>query len=128
MNLSGAGVFDLAAQKLQWLDRRQEVLAQNIANADTPGYQPKDLTPFAALLQDSVNGPVRTDPMHLPGTQGGLLQGVAATTSERAPDGNAVSLPDQLVKVADTETSQQLVTTLYQKYLGLFRTALGASG
>jgi flagellar basal-body rod protein FlgB len=128
MNLSQTGVFDLAEQRLQWLDRRQEVLAQNIANADTPGYQPKDLTPFATVLQDSVTAPVRTDPMHLSGTQGGMLQGAAVTTTERAPDGNAVTLSGQLVKVADTETSQQLVTNLYQKYLSLFRTALGASG
>ena len=45
--------------------------------------------------------------------------------SERAPDGNAVSLEEQLTKVADTEHAHALVTNLYKKYVGLFQTVLG---
>ena len=40
----------LAERRLAWLENRQRVLAQNIANADTPGYQPRDLRPFAETL------------------------------------------------------------------------------
>ena len=39
------GLFDLAERRLAWADRRQAVLAQNIANANTPGYKPHDLHP-----------------------------------------------------------------------------------
>jgi flagellar basal-body rod protein FlgB len=42
-----------------------------------------------------------------------------------SPDGNAVSLDEQLVKLADTETSHSLVTSIYRAYLGRFNTALG---
>ena len=45
--------------------------------------------------------------------------------TERAPDGNAVSIEEQLTKVADTDGAHALVTNLYRKYLGLYRIALG---
>jgi flagellar basal-body rod protein FlgB len=100
MDVSQIGLFALADQRLAWLDRRQEVLAHNVANADT-------------------------QPNHLPGTRAALPPDTAARPSERAPDGNAVSMQEQLMKVADTESSQELVTNLYTKYLGFFRLALG---
>ncbi|HWN47760.1 MAG TPA: hypothetical protein VNM71_10380, partial [Steroidobacteraceae bacterium] len=101
----------------------------NIANANTPGFQARDLQPFAAALARTGSAsPVLTQPNHLPGTQGGVLQASSAQKpNERAPDGNAVALEDELMKVADTETSQELVTNLYTKYLGFFRLALGRS-
>ena len=43
MNLSTLNVFRLATMKMGWLSERQGVLAQNIANADTPDYRAKDL-------------------------------------------------------------------------------------
>lgn len=127
MNVSQTGLFALAEQRLAWLGRRQELLAQNIANADTPGWQPRDLGPFAATLsQASVAGPVQTNPNHLPGSREAALRpGAAQKPAARAPDGNAVSMQEQLMKVAGTESSQELVTNLYTKYLGFFRLALG---
>ncbi len=127
--MTQGGVFDLAEQRLAWLDQRQRMLAQNVANANTPGYQPQDLTPFAtALAKADTAAPARTQAGHLGGTQGGLLQADAqAKPAERSPDGNAVGTEDQLVKVADTEQAQELTTGLYTKYMSLFRLALGRS-
>ncbi len=90
--MTEAGVFDLAEQRLAWLEQRQRTLAQNVANANTPGYQPRDLTPFAARSRASRHAaPVRTQAGHLQGSQGGALQADAhAKPAERAPDGNAV--------------------------------------
>jgi flagellar basal-body rod protein FlgB len=45
----------------------------------------------------------------------------------RAPDGNTVALDEQLTKVADTQTTQTLVTMIYKKYVGMFSLALGRS-
>lgn len=120
-------LFALAEQRLAWADQRQAVLAQNIANASTPGFQPSDLPPFARTL-DSVASvaPVRTQPGHLAGTADGPLQPVAETDAH-GPDGNGVALDAQLTKVADTETTQSLVTSIYKKYLSLFSLALGHS-
>lgn len=120
---SGIGLFDLAEQRLAWVDRRQELLAQNVANADTPGYRPRDLAPFAALLTGAPLAVSTTDPRHLAGRSAAAAANIAA--GELAPDGNGVKLDEELAKVADTDTTQSLVTGLYSKYLGLFRDALG---
>ena len=120
-------LFDLAEQRLAGADRRQAVLAQNIANLNTPHYQAKDIQPFAQALQ-STSAPAlaRTDPGHLAGTvETGPLAAVTPRPDAVAPDGNAVSLDQQLTQVADTATDQQIATTLYKKYLGLFSLALG---
>ena len=36
-------IFQALVRRMQWLGQRQNVLAQNIANTDTPGYRPQDL-------------------------------------------------------------------------------------
>jgi flagellar basal-body rod protein FlgB len=128
LDLSSIGLFALAEKRLSWLDRRQALLADNVANADTPGWQPRDLAPFAKTLAKTAGiGLATTRPGHLAGTFSSTLadDADAARPASRAPDGNAVSIEDQLMKVADTETSQEMVTNLYTKYLGLFRLALG---
>jgi flagellar basal-body rod protein FlgB len=124
MDPTDIGIFTLAAQRLNWLGRRQTVLAQNIANVDTPGYTPRDLPPFAATLADAAGTMRRTSPRQLPGASADLLDGNARPEA-RAPDGNAVALDTQLKDVADTATDQQLVTTIYSKYLAMFQLTLG---
>ncbi|MFC0408515.1 flagellar basal body rod protein FlgB [Roseomonas elaeocarpi] len=117
----------MAEQRLRWLDRRQSVLAQNIANADTPHYRARDVTPFAEVLAGTA-GPA------LAATQAGHIQPSGAgqgrvvsdrRATEEAPDGNAVSLEDQALKVAETDTAHQLATGLRNSWMGMFRTALG---
>jgi flagellar basal-body rod protein FlgB len=118
-------LFDLADRRLAWIGQRQQVLSQNIANADTPGWRTHDLKPFAEHLSRSSGvAPARTDPGHLAPTRNPAQQG-RALTGERSPDGNSVSLDVELAKVADTESAHSLVTGLYQKYLAMFRTAAG---
>jgi flagellar basal-body rod protein FlgB len=120
-------LFGLAERRLAWADRREQVLAQNVANIDTPAWKAKDLTPFATTLSAaSAAGTLsRTLPAHLGGTASGEMDARVVAEGGRQIDGNAVSLDQELMKVADTDTVQQLVTTIYHSYLGLFRTALG---
>ena len=127
MDPTQIGVFDLAERRLAWTDRRQAVLAQNIANANTPHYQPHDLPPFAAALgRTNAVAPVRTQPNHLAGSSGAASQTeIVERARTRTLDGNAVALDAQLVKVAETQTAHALVTNIYKKYLGLFSIALG---
>jgi len=122
----GMGLFDLAEARLAWVDRRQQVLAQNIANADTPGYKPSDVTPFANQLQ-SVLALARTDDKDLAGPDASAASLRKALTPQVAIDGNAVSVTDQLAKVADTSGTQELVEEIYKKYMGFFMTALDKS-
>jgi flagellar basal-body rod protein FlgB len=123
---SGIGLFDLADKRLGWLERRQELLAQNVANANTPGWKSHDLKSFATVLagRSAELAPVRTDPGHLPGKPAGANQRISAK-GERAPDGNTVKLDEELTKVADTESAQATTTGVYTKYMSFFRMALG---
>jgi len=130
MNLLQTGIFDLAQRRLDWADQRQVLLAQNIANADTPHYRPSDLPAFAQTLADSGLGTAaqmaQTQPMHLAGTMGGPLQPDAEAEPEAfEPDGNAVSVDKELGKAADTQAAQTLALNLYGKYASFFRLALG---
>jgi flagellar basal-body rod protein FlgB len=130
MDPTKIGLFDVAEKRLVWNAQRQSVLAGNIANANTPAYQARDIDSFASVLggQGGV-GPTRTQPGHLAGT---LPNGLASLTKNppkaRSLDGNSVALDEQLTKVADTETTQALVTTVWKKYMGMFSMALGRSG
>jgi flagellar basal-body rod protein FlgB len=129
MDQKQIGLFDLAERRLAWADKRQGLLAQNIANANTPGYRPHDLKSFASTLAGAGGvAPIRTQPNHMPGLAGvGQQAETELRPAARAPDGNAVTLDEQLMKIADTETTHSLVTTIYKKYLGLFSMALGRS-
>ncbi len=119
------GLFDLAEKRLAWVDQRQTLLAQNIANANTPGYQAKDVTPFAQTLAEMAPDLARTNARHLAGPASKLRNDLHQRPHEKAIDGNAVSMDEQLTKVADTEGTQALVENLYRKYMGLFRTSIG---
>jgi flagellar basal-body rod protein FlgB len=125
MDLSDVPLFALADRRLAWVDARQSLLAQNIANADTPHWQAHDLKPFAAALQQASVQLVRTDPAHLVQAGAGGVPGGGAVVAEQSPDGNSVAIDKELVKVADTDAAHELVTSLTKKYLGLVRTAIG---
>ncbi|MBR0656392.1 flagellar basal body protein [Plastoroseomonas arctica] len=127
MDPTQTGPIALAERRLHWLDARQRVLAQNMANLDTPGYRPSDLRPFAETLARTGSGLARTNAAH---AGGGRASDVRADRQlvERTPDGNGVSLEDQALKVADTDTAHALALSLHRRFLTMFRTALGRTG
>lgn len=131
-------LFQALAHKMDWLEHRQTVLAENIANADTPDYRPRDLTPLnfddmlraTASRQSLVTSPsvAKTDSAHL--SLNGSVSGNARSkesklTYEVAPAGNSVVLEEQLIKANEVASDHRLVTNLYQKQVSLLRTALG---
>jgi len=124
MDVGKIGLFQLAEQRLAWSNQRQSVLAQNIANADTPGWKARDIQPFAQQLATAGTAIARTDPAHLaPPASAAAAASVAR--GERSPDGNGIALDDQLAKVTDTESMHDLTGDLYKKYMGFFRLAIG---
>lgn len=130
MDFTRINIFDLAERRLTWTAQRQGVLAANIANANTPGFQARDVQPFATVLSSTgVVGPARTNASHLSGTVRSKLASIDKDVAPaRALDGNTVALDQQLTKVADTETTQSLVATIWKKYVAMFSTAVGKSG
>ena len=118
-------LFKLADHRLAFLQQRQIVLAQNIANANTPGWHARDVSPFEAVLAGKgAITPARTNAQHLCRSSRAGAD-VIVGSGEQSPDGNSVRLDEQLSKVADTETSQSTVANLYTKFLSFYRTALG---
>lgn len=116
-------LFSLVESKLSWLQQRQSLLAQNIANLSTPGYIPQDSSDFVSTLQNSASSLTRTNLLHLaaiPSPSLDLLE-----KQQLAPDGNAVTMEDELTKVADTESQARLGTAIYRQYLNMFSLALG---
>jgi flagellar basal-body rod protein FlgB len=123
MDPTRTGPIALAEDRMRWLDARQRVLAQNVANADTPGYRPSDLRPFGQAVTAAL---ARTDLRHL-GPAGGAdpRARLERRVPERSMDGNAVALDREALRIADTETAHALAVGLHRRYLALFRTALG---
>ena len=132
MPISDIPILAMLRTRMAWTQERQRVLADNVANADTPKFKPRDLLPPDAGRPAQAGGPVvlaRTDPMHLGvGGAGGVPQFATAPGRYQVhPTGNAVSLEEEMMKVAANQMDYQMVTTLYSRGLGLIKTALGKS-
>ncbi len=119
----------LMTEKMAYLGQRQAVLAQNVANANTPGYKAKDLTPFSFndALREAEAGMKITNAKHiLPASMAGVnALTKKAHSYETVPSGNSVELEQQMMEVSGTAIDYQAVVALYRKFQGLIRTALG---
>jgi len=132
MDLNKLTLFGLVKGQMGWLARRQEVLAQNIANADTPKYKPRDLKPFSfkemVKSQQTHLNAVTTSPMHMAGAQrmtSPFADEENRTPYETSPDGNAVVLEEQMGKIGETQMQYQLTNELYRKHIGMIKIAIG---
>ena len=130
MDLGKIPLLEAITKRMSWLGERQSVLAQNVANADTPGYTAKDVAPpsFAQLVSGAAQRlPMAvTSPGHItPVSDAGDFKITPQKTSERSINGNAVQLEDQMMKISDTANDYALTTSLYRQQLGLIKTALG---
>jgi flagellar basal-body rod protein FlgB len=133
MDFSKIPLFSAMTRRMTWLGQRQQVLAQNIANADTIGYGAQDLKEpaFNDLLRGLRTGGATlatTTPGHIgaPGQRAPVVE--RAPDTERTTSGNSVVLEDQMMKVSKTAMDFQLTTNLYRKHLGMIKTALGRNG
>ena len=133
MAITDIPILSMLRTRMQWNQVRQEVLAENIANADTPNYQAKDLTPpdFGQQVSQVASvGLARTDPNHIGGMAGGGDSGFAANLKERyeiRPRGNAVSHEDEMMKLGNNQMDYEAVTAMYTHSLGLIKIALDRS-
>lgn len=127
MDPTRIALFDLAEKRLNWTAQRQNVLAANIANANTPAYKGRDVESFDKVLAGAVAAePVRTQPGHMAGSlPSGLASLVKDPPKTASLDGNSIAIDEQLTKVADTESTQKLVTSVWKTYMGMFTLALG---
>ncbi|HXQ84694.1 MAG TPA: flagellar basal body rod protein FlgB [Xanthobacteraceae bacterium] len=129
MPISDIPILAMLRERMQWHQARQQVLAENVANADTPNYQAKDLAPpdFQRELSVASLALVRTDAGHIVGAGGGGSQFATDESAryEVRPRGNSVTHEDEMLKVASNQMDFEAVTSLYTHSLALIKLAIG---
>ncbi len=132
MALDDLTLFSAVRKRLNWLTQRQEILAQNVANADTPKYRASDLKPFH--FKDLI----RRENMQLnmnvseASHQAGRVKRIRDFSEavdrhpfETSPGGNSVILEEQMSKINESQINHKLTTNIYKKHLLMFKMALG---
>jgi len=132
MEFTKQPLFAMISQRIGWLTDRQRVLAENVANADTPEYKPRDLKEqnFERALRNSLS-PARTSLRHMSlSNERGIGPGDYSREKlhETTLSGNAVTLDVELMKISQTAHDHQLASSLYRKHLNLFRAVIGRGG
>lgn len=134
MGLMDMPVFAALTDKMRWHQARQGLLAENVANAETPGFKGRDLAQYD--LADRASGfstanvtTLATQPMHFSVSSGesGAFNAQRMANFEITPEGNGVSLEDEMMKVTTNMMDYQAATTVYQKSIRILKTALGRS-
>lgn len=136
MDVSEIPVIQGLVDRMRWLNRRQRVLSENVANANTPGYRSKDLpkvsfTETLRVSESKLLEAKRTNVAHID-TGSGTTRRVEQsfrpekdTVEYASPSGNAVNVPEQMMKMTETQMDFGLASTLYRKHMDLIKLAIG---
>jgi flagellar basal-body rod protein FlgB len=134
MAISDIPILSMLRTRMDWTQQRQRVLAENVANVDTPRYRARELETLKfdepnqiAPTAVSAVSLVRTESAHIGGV-GTSDSGFRAQTKnsyEVRPTGNAVIVEEEMMKVAANQMDYQAATALYTRGLNLLKTALG---
>ena len=135
MDLGGFKIFQYAQLRMQHASQRQRVLAQNVANLDTPNYRPRDVREldFEKELQRTQK-PIelaQNNSNHLSGTrpaQDEFRNESTRKTFEESPDGNQVVLEEQMQKVGSTRGQYTMAVRLMNKHMQMLQIAIGRGG
>lgn len=130
MSIADLPVLSMLRMRMHWHQERQRLLAENVANADTPDFKPRDLSPpeFEQSLPRTAQVVLaRTSAGHM-----GLGNGNAPTQFSQhrngvysvRPAGNSVNLEDEMLKVASNAMDHQAAASLYSRSLGLIKMAI----
>lgn len=110
--------FELASKQAEWLTVRQSVVAGNIANANTPGYKAKDVSPFQSVMENTGIRMAATNPMHL--TDGPLSSEITDVDANEDVgvqiSGNSVGLAEELMKQGQVKREYELSAGLVKAF------------
>ena len=131
MTLDSIPLFSMLKAKLGYDTKRQSLIAENVANSETPGFKPRDLNAFTfqAAMRSGANV-ARTASGHLVGRANptvGLTPQDAPDTEARL-DGNQVVLEEQMMKMSDARADYDAAISLYQQSMTMLRTAARRPG
>lgn len=134
MDLANTPFFGLLRARLDQLSTRQRLISENIANASTPNFTPRDLdtTGFERMLASAGGGRglamTRTSAAHMAPGGSAEVRVIDRADSETTIDGNAVVLEEQMARAAETRMAFETGIALYQKGLQLVRMAARPPG
>ncbi len=120
-------VLNLASALAAHASARQQVIAENVAHADTPGYKARDIADFASVVDSGPAFQARlTRPGHMAfgADPRGFEPRDDTVMGAETPNGNSVSLEDQMMRAADVRQEQELALGVYAKSLEILRTAI----
>lgn len=129
----GLKILTLAESLASFAGSRQTVLSRNVAHADTPGYRAQDLTPFSRTyeaMEATEDGlafrPRVTRVGHIDPDEGpaGSEAVQASSRGAASPNGNDVSLEDQMVRASETRLQHELALGVWRKSLDILRAAI----
>lgn len=127
-------------QSMKNLSERQRTIAENVANSETPGFKARkvenpDFSSLVAAYGESGGKPRVGRPqiqisssmaaLGVRPPQAGGAVVLERDITETKPDGNNVTLEDQLLKMGAVQSDFAAMTNLYRKQLGLLKAAIG---
>ena len=105
---------------------RQDLVARNIANADTPAYRTHDLKPFDEVYDSGHSESLRTTrSRHLGAGESALQASLAEIPGESSPNGNTVSVEVEMMRSAEVRHQHDMATSIYKSSLDILRTSIG---
>jgi flagellar basal-body rod protein FlgB len=118
-------VLNMARAMAAHAAARQSQIAQNVANADTPGYRPRDLPSFAETLRSMDRPALRqTRPGHLAPREGPFAVEAIFVPGVTSPNGNGVSIEREMMRAAEVRQAHDLALAIRSTLSGAIRMAL----
>jgi flagellar basal-body rod protein FlgB len=119
-------LFQTAGAMASHAGARQAVVTRNIAHADTPGYRAQQIAPFREVYNTGSTTDLRqTRPGHLTTGPAQTAARPVATTSEASPNGNNVSLEEEMFASVAAAREHSRALAIYRHGMTVLRTALG---
>ncbi len=122
-------IFNKATSLAKHAAARQSVIAQNVANADTPGYRARDIASFAQSYKAGESASMRaTRVAHLNGAMGAQSNtepDEVYRPGAMSPNGNSVALESEMMAAAEAKRDHDLALAVYKTTLGIMRSSLG---
>lgn len=140
MTMEGIGLFNGVEAKMKYVSRSQALVSQNIANADTPNYQPRELSEvdFTKLMDKALEGDRKIRKLTPAITSGAHMTGYGNASNPRlkdqrftyeiAPAGNAVILEEQMIQANKNLMDHSVLARVLNKNVGMIKKAIGSSG
>lgn len=127
--MAPVSLFTLINQQKSWLSARQSLVAQNIANVNTPGYKATDTLPFARVMETAGLDMSGANPLHM---RPGPSETMAAATrridgQETTHSGNTVSPEEEMIKASEIRGAFTLDNNLLRAFHGMWLTVARSS-